>query len=191
MRLTLGLAACVLSACAWGSPGSGGRASTAPDSGSVVQPSVLAGRIGEPLELSVPVFGGGQLSLAELRGRAVLLELADRGWPGRDAAHDRYRMLLAEHPQAISVVTVALDLQAAELPAAWTDDPPPFVLSWDPQGAVAARLQVVSLPTVVLLDPAGTVVSVHEGATADDASVQRWLQSSAEAEMVADITPRR
>lgn len=137
-------------------------------------PSALSERVGQVLELSVPLVGGGQQGLAELRGRPVLLELGDAGVRDRDAAQQRWRALVQREGDAVAVVCVAMDADANALPASWIDDPPPFVLGWDPQGAIAARLQARVLPTVVLLDASGAIVSVHEGALPDDASIERW-----------------
>jgi hypothetical protein len=39
-----------------------------------------------------------------------------------------------------------------------------FDLGWDPQGALAARLQVAALPTVVVLDRGGRISFVQGGA---------------------------
>lgn len=138
-------------------------------------PSALSKRVGQVLELSVPLVGGGQKALAELRGKAVLLELADASEPDRDAVQRRWRALVEQHADAVAVVCVAMDADANALPASWIDDPPPFVLGWDPQGAIAARLQAQVLPTVVLLDAEGKIVGVHEGELPDDAVLERWL----------------
>jgi len=94
--------------------------------------------------------------------------------PERDAAQQRWRALVEQRGDAVAVVCVALDADANALPASWIDDPPPFVLGWDPQGAIAARLQARVLPTVVLLDAGGTIVAVFEGALPDDATIERW-----------------
>lgn len=170
--IALGLALSLLPGC----PRVGGAQTQSPEPPpSVLGPSPLAGRVGEVLELVVPLWGGGQQDLAELRGRPVLLDLADAPAPGREAAQQRYRALVEREGDAVVVVSVALDPEVAALPAAWTDDRPPFVLGWDPQGALAARLQLATLPTVLLLDPAGTIVSVHEGSPPDDAALDGWL----------------
>jgi len=139
-------------------------------------PSALSQRVGQVLELSVPLVGGGQEGLAELRGKAVLLELTDASEPDREAVQRRWRALVEQRGDAVAVVCVAMDADASTLPASWTDDPPPFVLGWDPQGAVAARLQVRVLPTVVLLDAAGRIVGVHEGVLPDEAVIEQWLK---------------
>ncbi len=150
-----------------------GGGTRAPGSGRA--PSGLVGRVGELLDVAVPLVGGGTQALAELRGQPVLLELSDAGSPGREQAQARWRALVDRREDALAVVSVALDAEASALPASWTDDPPPFVLGWDPQGALAARLQLAVLPTVVLIDARGAIVAVFEGEPPDDAAIERWL----------------
>jgi hypothetical protein len=167
-----GLAALVLAAAACGpEAGKGGGGTQAPASA----PSGLVGRVGEVLELTVPLVGGGQRGLAELRGTPVLLELADASEPDREAVQRRWRALVEQRGDAVAVVCVAMDADPNALPASWIDDPPPFVLGWDPQGAIAARLQLRVLPTVVLLDAQGRIVGVHEEALPDETAIERWL----------------
>jgi hypothetical protein len=120
---------------------------------------------GELLEATVPLVDGDGLPLGDLRGRVVVLELtatyADR-WPESFAFYTR---LLQQHgPDRLAVIVVALDSERAAL------SPEPgvrgrgFDLGWDPQGALAARLQVAALPTVVVLDRSGRVAFIQGGA---------------------------
>lgn len=171
-RAALGLVAGLLAGC-W-------LTTTATDGGSTATPaepmaatSELAGQVGQVLELTVPLWGGGRIELAELCGRPVLLAFEDASVAEREATHDRYRALVDAHEE-IAVVVVALDPREDDLPAGW-HEAPPFVLGWDPQGALAARLGLVTLPTVVLLDGGGTVVSVHEGTAPDGPTLDAWL----------------
>ena len=119
---------------------------------------------GELLEATVPLLDGAGLPLASLRGRVVVLELtatwADR-WSESFAFYNR---LLQQHgPERLAVVVVAMDNERAAL------SPEPgvrargFDLGWDPQGALAARLQVAALPTVVVLDRGGHIRFVQGG----------------------------
>jgi len=119
---------------------------------------------GELLEATVPLLDGAGLQLASLRGRVVVLELsatwADR-WSESFAFYNR---LLQQHgPDKLAVVVVAMDSERATL------SPEPgvrargFDLGWDPQGALAARLQVAALPTVVVLDRGGHISFVQGG----------------------------
>lgn len=157
-----------------------GGAGGAEEPGARAGASALAGRVGQVLELTVPLVGGGQRELAELRGKPLLLELADAGTSGRDATQERWRALVERTGEGVAVVCVAMDAEASALPGRWVDDPPPFVLGWDPQGALAARLQLRVLPTVVLLDAAGKIVAVFEGEVPDDAAIEQWLWGHAE-----------
>ena len=120
---------------------------------------------GELLEATVPLVDGDGLPLGDLRGRVVVLELtatwADR-YPETFAFYSR---LLQQHgPDQLAVVVVAMDNERAAL------SPEPgvrgqgFDFGWDPQGALAARLQVAALPTVVVLDRRGRIAYVLGGA---------------------------
>ncbi|MBL9099898.1 MAG: TlpA family protein disulfide reductase [Myxococcales bacterium] len=122
---------------------------------------------GELLDATVPLVDGDGLPLAGLRGRVVVLELTatwTERWPETFAFYTR---LLQQHgPDRLAVVVVAMDNERAAL------SPEPglrgrgFDLGWDPQGALAARLQVAALPTVVVLDRQGRVAFVQGGAGA-------------------------
>lgn len=126
---------------------------------------------GELLAATVPLVDGDGLDLTSLRGRVVALELTAT-WAGRwPETFAFYSRLLQEHgPDRLAVVVVAMDAERATL------SPEPgvrgrgFDLGWDPQGALAARLQVAALPTVVVLDRQGRVAFVQAsdpaGATA-------------------------
>lgn len=159
--------------------GEGGAGGTE-EPGARAGASALAARVGQVLALTVPLAGGGQRELAEMRGKPVLLELSDATTSGREATQGRWRALVERTGEGVEVVCVALDAEASALPSAWVDDPPPFVLGWDPQGALAARLQLRALPTVVLLDAAGKIVAVFEGEVPDDAAIDQWLWGHAE-----------
>lgn len=119
---------------------------------------------GELLDLTVPLSGGDALPLARLRGRVVVLELTSAAAPGWPETFAFYNRLLREHgADHLAVVVVAIDPERATL------SPEPdlrahgFELGWDPQGAVAARLQAAALPTVIVLDRAGRIAFVQAG----------------------------
>lgn len=119
---------------------------------------------GERLDLVVPLSGGDALPLAQLRGRVVVLELtsaAEPGWPETFAFYNR--LLREVGPDRLAVIVVAVDPERAAL------SPEPdlrthgFELGWDPQGALAARLQAAALPTVIVLDRDGRIAFVQSG----------------------------
>jgi len=119
---------------------------------------------GERLELTVPLLAGRGLPLPALRGRVVVLELTSAALPSWPAAFARYNDLLREYGAGrLAVVVVALDREREIL------SPEPalrlhgFELGWDPQGALAARLQAAALPTTLVLDRDGLLVYAASG----------------------------
>lgn len=138
-----------------------------PDPGPTPPADILApirNTPGERLDLVVPLPGGDALPLAQLRGRVVVLELTSAAAPGWPETFAFYNRLLREHgPDRLAVIVVSVDPERAAL------SPEPdlrahgFELGWDPQGALAARLQAVALPTVVVLDRDGRIAFVQAG----------------------------
>ncbi len=122
---------------------------------------------GELLEATIPLLDGDGLSLERLRGRVVVLELTAT-WADRWAeAYPFYTRLLQQHgPERLAVIVVAMDSERATLSPEPGLRGPGFDLGWDPQGALAARLQAAALPTVVILDRQGRVAFVQAGAPA-------------------------
>ena len=104
------------------------------------------------------------MPLSRLRGRVVVVELTAtwvERWPETYAFYNR---LLAEHAGQLAVVVVTLDNERGALSPEPGTRAPGFTLGWDPQGALAARLQAAALPTVVVLDRAGEIVHAQGGA---------------------------
>jgi hypothetical protein len=118
---------------------------------------------GQPLDATIPLFAGDSTQLSALRGKVVILELSATDRPGWQQAHTHYRALLDELAPALEVVAVSIDGAVEPLRAEWDVDPPPFVLGWDPQGALALRLGVKSLPTAFVLDREGRIVGATAG----------------------------
>ncbi len=140
---------------------------------------------GELLAITVPLVDGDGLALASLRGRVVVLELTatwTRSWA---QTYPFYARLLREHgADRLAVIVVAMDSERATLSPEPGLRGPGFDLGWDPQGALAARLQAAALPTVVVLDREGRIVYVQAdappGATqALEDGIRRALAASA------------
>lgn len=112
---------------------------------------------GEQVDVSVPLQQGGVVALPELRGKLVLLELVDQAHRD-DAVLAEYQSLQRELGEQLTVVVVSLDRDG------WSGDTPPFVLGWDPAGALAARLHAGSIPAVLLLDREGRILEQYAGA---------------------------
>ncbi len=119
--------------------------------------------VGQQLELTIPLVGGESLQLSQLRGRVVVVELTAtwvERWPETYAFYNR--MITTYGPEQLAVVVVVLDNERSALSPEPGTRGPGFELGWDPQGAVAARVQAAALPTVIVLDREGALVH-HQG----------------------------
>lgn len=104
----------------------------------------------EPVELNatVPLIDGRSLELADLRGRVVILEVASAATPGWAATQSRWLHLVDEvGVDDLVIVSVSIDSTSEAPQQVWDRIQPPFLLGWDPQGALALRLGADGLPT--------------------------------------------
>ncbi|MCR9164479.1 MAG: peroxiredoxin family protein [Nannocystaceae bacterium] len=114
---------------------------------------------GAPIDLDIPLVSGDAEPLAGLRGKVVVLLLSSTDRAGWAEFREHYEARLQAIGRArLVVITVANDPDAETLQAEWDRDPPPFLLGWDPAGALALRLGVAALPAVFVLDPQGRPV---------------------------------
>jgi hypothetical protein len=111
---------------------------------------------GERIDANVPLASGDVLALAALRGKVVLLELSDVEHRKPDALAD-YTRLVETHGEQVAIVVVSLDRNGWDTAAA------AYVLGWDPDGALAAKLHAAALPTVLVLDREGRVAYQYGG----------------------------
>ncbi len=130
-----------------------------------------------PIELDIPLVSGDAEPLTRLRGKAVVVMLSSTDRPGWTAFREHFEARLAELGRSrLVVVTVANDADPRSLQAEWDRDPPPFLLGWDPDGALALRLGVASIPAVFVLDPQGrpkgSVAAVDPSALAQ---IDAWV----------------
>lgn len=133
---------------------------------------------GAPIELDVPLVSGDAEPLAGLRGKVVVLLLSSTDRAGWAEFRAHYEARLQEIGRArLVVITVANDPDAETLQMEWDRDPPPFLLGWDPAGALALRLGVAALPAVFVLDPdgkpVGNLASVDAAALAQ---LDAWVE---------------
>lgn len=111
---------------------------------------------GDRIDANVPLASGDVLALAGLRGKVVLLELSDAEHRKADVLAD-YTRLLETHGEGIAIVVVSLDRTG------WDTSAAAYVLGWDPDGALAAKLHAAALPTVLVLDREGRVAYQYGG----------------------------
>ncbi len=118
---------------------------------------------GDTLELSVPRVEGGALELSSLAGRPYLLTLGEPEGAGWEEAVELFETLHREQGRELGLVLVA----AGADPSALDGLIVPWELGWDPQGALAARLEIAGLPTTFVVDARGQVVDVVRGMDPD------------------------
>lgn len=143
--------------------GASSTSTTAPTTDQGSAPREARQAPGELLEAVVPLVDGGTLDLATLRGTPVVLVLAATGGDTFAPIRAGLEDLIARHPDRLTVVLVATDPDADLVPRAWPGGPQSVHVGWDPQGALAARLQVRTLPTLFVLDREGRVLTVRGG----------------------------
>jgi hypothetical protein len=122
-------------------------------------PSEPANRaVGDEIEATITIAGGGAIQLSSLRGRPVLLEISASWEPGFAEAHALYAELIVEHPELAVIVVLADPDDGALLRI-----PSGLTPAWDPAGALAARLSVASFPTMFVIDRSGRIGEVVNG----------------------------
>jgi thiol-disulfide isomerase/thioredoxin len=137
-----------------------------------------AGR-GPAPDFALPNLAGGELSLADLAGRPVVLDFwatwcapCIRQVPVLNAIHERYG-------DQVSVVGVSVDVDAEEVV-------PPFVEEHEIQYRVllgdeglAQRYGALGFPTLFVLGPEGTILAVHSGVITEQAleeALAAWIR---------------
>ncbi len=135
---------------------------------------------GAPVLLDVPLISGDAEPLSRSHGRVVVLMLSSTDLPGWAAFREHYEARLQTIGRGrLTVIAVANDADVRALRMEWDRDPPPFLMGWDPDGALALRLGVSSLPAAFVLDPQGRPLGSVAGM---DAAALReldaWIDAS-------------
>lgn len=133
------------------------------DAGSPAAPAVSRGSPAPELAGTDPITGKS-VSLADFRGKPVVVNVWASWCPGCIDEAEDLRRFAAEHPEA---AVLGIDLR----------DPVPdaraFYRRWrwqhpsiaDPDGTLAARLGLVGMPTTYFLDPGHRIVASIVGVT--------------------------
>lgn len=136
----------------------------------VVEPKAEAEPVtGEPEDFILPLADGRTVSVAEFRGRPVVIELASGQVASSDDATSAIQALVDAHPELV-VFRVSLDPTLDPSVAARAGAPQSTrVAMWvhDPQGALAARLQLQTIPSFIVLDARGVEVARVPGGRPD------------------------
>jgi len=121
-----------------------------------------------------------RVTLTELRGRWVYLDFwASWCGPCRQSFPWMNELVqrLAAHP--LSVVAIGLDTRAEPMARFLAQFAPRFTVLWDARQVTPAAYRVQAMPSSVLVDPQGRIVSTHRGFTPADAPrLERALRGS-------------
>jgi len=124
--------------------------------------SVLAG-------VSLARLDGGKSALADLRGRVVLLDFWATWCDPCKEALPFYAQLQRElGDRGFTVAAVSVDAEDAPVQQYFAGSPPAFLVLRDPDGELAQRVGVATMPTSFLLDRTGAPQFRHQGFTAAD-----------------------
>lgn len=141
---------------------------------------------GDVLEATIPLVDGESLELASLRGRPVLLEISASWEAGWADAHAFYEELRGEHEQ-LAVIVVSADPQDSG--ESLLELPEGVHAAWDPAGALAAKFEVATFPTMFVIDASGRISTVVNGWDEQVRASLRSAVTQAAAEATAGPTP--
>ena len=114
---------------------------------------------GDAVDVTVPLYRDGLVRTTDLRDKVVVLEVFSPDEADWGTEHLAWHTLQQDNPEAVVIVTVATASEDTNLVASWDSEPPRYLVGWDPQGALALRLGVDVLPTVLVLDAQGRIVA--------------------------------
>jgi thiol-disulfide isomerase/thioredoxin len=118
-------------------------------------------RVGaESPELNLSLVSGGQWSLAEQRGKVVVLQFSFKGCGPCEAMYQDLRELTAKYQGQISIVSIMADEMQADTVDAVDSGKMSWNVHWDgPKGPIATKWAVQSFPTVYVIGPNGRIVA--------------------------------
>jgi thiol-disulfide isomerase/thioredoxin len=125
-----------------------------------------------------------QVQLAALRGKLVYLDFwaswcapCRRSFPWMNAMQEKYG------PRGLVVVGVNVDQRRPDAERFLTQVPANFTIAYDSAGAVPKLYAITAMPSSILIDPQGRVLSVHAGFRDEE-------RDDVEAKIVAALPPR-
>lgn len=105
-----------------------------------------------------------ELNMSQYHGEVVLLDFwASWCGPCRRSFPWMNDMQTLYAERGLKVVAVNLDQDAGDAAKFLERYPANFTIWYDPKGALAKRYEVQAMPTSVLIDRQGKVISVHRG----------------------------
>lgn len=116
-------------------------------------------KAGKPApDLNVTLLSGQKWSLAEQRGRAVIIQFSFKGCGPCEAMYPILREIQQTHGNRVSILSIMHDEERADAESAISEGKLTWDVHWDGyRGPVATRWAVVSFPTVYVFDAKGTM----------------------------------
>jgi thiol-disulfide isomerase/thioredoxin len=144
--------------------------------------------VGKVLEFHGAGLNGKAVDLSQYRKKAVLIQFWATWCEPCKADHELLKEAQAKYSKNLAVISVSLDKDKSELEGYLKRQPLPWTQIYEPGGfdsRLANELGVVTLPTMILVDPSGKVV--HRAITASE--IDREVRSILKQTPVAEETP--
>jgi cytochrome c biogenesis protein CcmG, thiol:disulfide interchange protein DsbE len=124
-------------------------------------------------DVSARGLDGKTVRIADLRGRVVLLDFwATWCEPCRESLPFYADLQKDLGPQGLTVAAISIDDDDDPV-RSYFKTPPPFLVLRDPEGQIAERMGVSTMPTSFLLDRAGVVRQKLEGFQSEERDAVR------------------
>lgn len=136
--------------------------------------------LGSPApEFDLPAQSGGKrASLADAKGKVVLVDFWATWCAPCKASFPKYQAIVSKYGGAVVLLGLSEDDEADGIGAFAKETGVTFPLAWDKDKSVASSYQPGSMPTSFLVDKNGLVRFVHAGfREGDEARVEAELKS--------------
>lgn len=118
----------------------------------------------QAIDFVLPKLGGGQLGSQDLLGQVVLLDFwATWCVPCRESLPFYQSLAEAHGGKGLRVVAVSVDADASEVRQFVAEHRVTFDVLLDAEGSLASRLDLPTMPTLLLLGRDGNVLWKHAG----------------------------
>ncbi len=134
--------------------------------------------IGQSFEPDLPSIDGTRLTLADYRGKVVLVPFWAMGIPLSLQPIPSLQSICDANPDQVAMVGVNLDLDEAPLDEFLEESKisfPSFRLASDPASQIPRNFGMVSMPFVVIIDRAGKVAAIQLSEKNLQQTVQRLI----------------
>lgn len=120
-------------------------------------------RIGKPApELNLELIDKTRWSLAQHRGKTVIIQFSFKGCGPCEAMYPDLQALIEEFKEKLTVVSIMTDMNLSDTTAAVQLKKLTWNIAWDGQrGPIATRFAVNHFPTIYVVGPDGTIAYVE------------------------------